>query len=68
MVDIVELIELLKRLRWVSEGKRQRKIGKGPASCDPERSTELTRWVDESQVMPNQLQGLSSRSFQEERD
>lgn len=52
----------------VSEWRQQRNVGKGPESCELGRSTELTRRVTGSQVMPRQLQGVSSRSFHEERD
>jgi hypothetical protein len=35
------------------EGRRQRKVGNGPTSCELERLTELTRRVTSvSQVMP----------------
>ena len=43
-------------------------VGKGPASWKLERSTEFTRRVTGSHLMPVQLHGVSSRSFQEERD
>ena len=62
------LMELLKREREEREGRRQRKVGKGPASSKFERSTELTRRVPGSHLIPVQLHGVSSRSFQEERD
>lgn len=62
-----ELMKLLTREMELIDGRRQRKTGKGPASWKSERFTELTRPVTESQEMPRQLHGVSSRSFQEER-
>lgn len=48
------------------KGSRQRKLGKGPATPVLERLTELIR-LSESQTIPFQLHGNSSRAFQEER-
>lgn len=62
-------MELLLRETYERKGRRQRKLGKGPASPKPVRLTEVTEWrAEESQVMPTQLQGVLSRSFHEESD
>lgn len=63
-----ELIKLLERMRLEREGRPQKKVEKGPSSWKLERSTEMTRRVDVSHLMPVQLQGVSSWSFHEARD
>uniref|UniRef100_A0A2P2IQG3 Receptor protein kinase CLAVATA1 n=1 Tax=Rhizophora mucronata TaxID=61149 RepID=A0A2P2IQG3_RHIMU len=60
-------MQLLENDIEVREERRQRKVGKGPESCELERSTELTRPVTGSQETPCQLHGVSSRSFHVER-
>lgn len=60
---------LLYRDRKERKDKRHKEFVKGPASSKPVRLTEVTRGgAGVSQEMPNQPHGVSSLSFQEERD
>lgn len=60
----VELMELLARERLEREGKRQKSMGKEPASEALMRTTDTTEpiWL---QVTPVQLQGVTSPPDQE---
>lgn len=41
-------------------------MGKGPESCESDKSTEVTRWVSGSQETPRQLHGVSTRVLSHE--
>lgn len=63
----VELMELLEKEREVRFWRRQRRVGKGPARLELDKSMDVIELVVGSHLMPDHEHGLVSLSDHEER-